>query len=565
MTPAIAAAAAPPASSAALKPVPSALKRRESSTSIASLPTPPRTKHKRKRKSSDDHSLDAHQASYSDDELDSDNDGMQAKRRKTQAQFDAEEEAFWMGALSPSKSALSDDAKADDTSAGGTKGDASTEDKLGPKRVSFEDEDDADEANSLVFRRLRNRDVVAPMSPPPSHRRKAVRRVRATKSMPGAAKTRSLRGSRTLRATKSLVVTATTETSPSPEELMAAPSTSRSTAAPPVAESSSSKVDKLPVIPEEPVAEEELSAVEALSEEAFSRYSTPSPPSTPKQKSILLRDSPENPFLDSTPLFDDSPATTVPSSTSPEGRDTSKATKSSVPQLATPKHDEDANGERPTMTYVYRGTKRVYPNPMYNPATGRARSPDPNSLLPPEHPDFTPDTRCPPKLLFPALRAVAAKRHKTAARRGDALTAGSSSTSRLQTGLETPVSGRLGGKAGPRRAHSPGKRELLGTDTRISPTPRQRTSPTPRPRVAPRATTPTPMRPGKPVSFSADRSDDEFERRTHSTEGSRYGEGVSDDDDDDEEAVPAVMPIKLDFGAPRMAGKRLDDDDDDAW
>ncbi|KIY42873.1 hypothetical protein FISHEDRAFT_79058 [Fistulina hepatica ATCC 64428] len=100
-----------------------------------------------------------------------------------------------------------------------------------------------------------------------------------------------------------------------------------------------------------------------------------------------------------------------------------------------------------------------------------------------------------------------------AAQRGDALTTGSSSTSRLQTSLEAPVPGRLGGKAGPRCLRSPGKHELLGTNTRISPTPRQRTSPTPRLRVASRATTPIPMCPGKPVSFSADWSDYDAPKR----------------------------------------------------
>lgn len=45
-------------------------------------------------------------------------------------------------------------------------------------------------------------------------------------------------------------------------------------------------------------------------------------------------------------------------------------------------------------------------------------SPPPNSLLPTDHPDFSPDTRCAPKVLFPEAHIknarIAAKKRKAA-------------------------------------------------------------------------------------------------------------------------------------------------------
>lgn len=48
-----------------------------------------------------------------------------------------------------------------------------------------------------------------------------------------------------------------------------------------------------------------------------------------------------------------------------------------------------------------RGVKRVYQNPMFNHAKNRPLSPPPNSKLPVEHPEFSPDPSCKPTLLFP--------------------------------------------------------------------------------------------------------------------------------------------------------------------
>ncbi|KAJ7808926.1 hypothetical protein B0H14DRAFT_3881199 [Mycena olivaceomarginata] len=98
---------------------------------------------------------------------------------------------------------------------------------------------------------------------------------------------------------------------------------------------------------------------------------TVSPPSTPLPRcngaASISRDSPENPFLVS-PLSsqDEAISDSVPSS----------------------------QEEKQTMAFVFRGVRRSLPNPHYN------ASINPNSQLPPEHPDFEPDERGVRKLLF---------------------------------------------------------------------------------------------------------------------------------------------------------------------
>ncbi|KAF9066982.1 hypothetical protein BDP27DRAFT_1423273 [Rhodocollybia butyracea] len=107
-----------------------------------------------------------------------------------------------------------------------------------------------------------------------------------------------------------------------------------------------------------------------------------SPPETPKSTRIA-RDSPENPFLAS-PL---------------DLNDVSSTSKS-------PRTPKEFPTEKPTITYVFRGVKKTYPNPYYDHERNRARSPDPNSLLPPEHEDFTPDLRGAPRALWPKKKKV---------------------------------------------------------------------------------------------------------------------------------------------------------------
>ncbi|KAJ7836409.1 hypothetical protein B0H14DRAFT_3870851 [Mycena olivaceomarginata] len=99
-----------------------------------------------------------------------------------------------------------------------------------------------------------------------------------------------------------------------------------------------------------------------------STSSTVSPPTTPTRASIL-RDSPDNPFL-----------------ASPLGsQDEVVVNESSLLE------------EKPTMAFVFRGVRRSFPNPYYN---ASRTSPNPNSQLPPEHPDFEPEERGVRKLLF---------------------------------------------------------------------------------------------------------------------------------------------------------------------
>lgn len=117
---------------------------------------------------------------------------------------------------------------------------------------------------------------------------------------------------------------------------------------------------------------------------------TPSPKTRRTKTAIPIRDSPNNPFLDSPPA--------------------SASTTNASPGIAE-EADKDGNeeegdamynvGDKPTVAFVHRGVRRQFPNPYHDPKTGRARPVNPNSLLPPEHEDYEPDFRCIPKVLFP--------------------------------------------------------------------------------------------------------------------------------------------------------------------
>ncbi|KAK0483377.1 hypothetical protein IW261DRAFT_1462974 [Armillaria novae-zelandiae] len=105
-----------------------------------------------------------------------------------------------------------------------------------------------------------------------------------------------------------------------------------------------------------------------------------SPPRTPKNKvQRPIRDSPNNPFLDPPGGVDDA-----------SGNEDDGASLSDRPYE-----------EKPTVTFVYRGVRKTFANPYYDPVKKGPVSPTPSSLLPPEHIDFSPDLRCPPKVLFP--------------------------------------------------------------------------------------------------------------------------------------------------------------------
>ncbi|KAJ7017406.1 hypothetical protein C8F04DRAFT_1406001 [Mycena alexandri] len=250
-----------------LPPVPRPLKR---SASVASLPTPPRTHHKRKRAGSKHSSRAA-----SDEELTATDDDDEQLIKEAE-----DEESFWLATNPASTTAAKNNA-----------------------------------APSLLYRRLQAQadtqtQGVAPVSPPPSHRK------------PPA---------------KTTVVPRT----PTPKSCstVSAPST------PPVS----------------------------------TRRNGSGAPS-------LLRDSPDNPFL-----------------SSPLG-----------PQDEVIVNDSDAvlgpQEEKPTMAFVFRGVRRSFPNPYYNTSpTG----PNPNSQLPPEHPDFEPEERGVRKLLFGVARKGGATKKKS--------------------------------------------------------------------------------------------------------------------------------------------------------
>lgn len=62
-------------------------------------------------------------------------------------------------------------------------------------------------------------------------------------------------------------------------------------------------------------------------------------------------------------------------------------------------------------TFFSRGVKTRFLNPLYDHANNRPLPPDPDSLLPVEHPDYTGDLTCPPKLLFPQARRSHTRAH----------------------------------------------------------------------------------------------------------------------------------------------------------
>ncbi|KAJ3571126.1 hypothetical protein NP233_g3963 [Leucocoprinus birnbaumii] len=129
-----------------------------------------------------------------------------------------------------------------------------------------------------------------------------------------------------------------------------------------------------------------------------------SPPKTPQKKRADLRKglkSPEFPIISDSP---DNPFYVVPGSPSPGEESESPRVDSVSPRTPTPAHLE-----KPTVTYVFRGVRREYQNPLYNHRENRPLSPPPQSLLPIEHPEYSPPVGCQPTVLFPG--APKAKRH----------------------------------------------------------------------------------------------------------------------------------------------------------
>ncbi|KAF9041620.1 hypothetical protein BJ165DRAFT_298990 [Panaeolus papilionaceus] len=132
--------------------------------------------------------------------------------------------------------------------------------------------------------------------------------------------------------------------------------------------------------------------------------SAASPPKTPRTRSETraasvamesppgLMDSPGNPFLD-TPVKERERRLGM-------GKETRR------------EEGEGKYVEKPMMSYVFRGVRRSYPNPMWNHAENRPRSPPPTSLLPIDHPEYSPPVHATPKLLFPEARMRGAPKKK---------------------------------------------------------------------------------------------------------------------------------------------------------
>jgi len=93
----------------------------------------------------------------------------------------------------------------------------------------------------------------------------------------------------------------------------------------------------------------------------------------------LLKDSPDNPFVDTPGKEDELPVLDLGNDVSPSPT------------------------EKPTVTYVFRGKRAQFANPYYVPPnespTAKAKR-EHKYHLPLDHPDYSPDPRCPPKRLF---------------------------------------------------------------------------------------------------------------------------------------------------------------------
>ncbi|KAL0057230.1 hypothetical protein AAF712_016137 [Marasmius tenuissimus] len=328
------------------------------SASTASLPTPPRTLRRRRNAKS----RRAAPVSSDDDSDVEEKRGRAVKRRKISSirEEDEDQEAFW--------------AADDDRLEQGSTKPKSTMSEPEMSLAGF-DESDSETTSFLSRRRFKqsaSSTGSAPVSPPPSYRR------------PRGAKVVNIKTTRQL-ALKAVV-----------EE-------------------------------REEGQKEEEKAVEKKEDASPGTIASP-PPATPKTPKaqirsgispmMLLRDSPDNPFLSSP----ESPSGTGPSTaTVAEGRG-----KGAVFE------------EQPFVQMVFRGVRKTYPNPYYDHKRGRPKSPDPNSLLPPEHPDYSPDLRGQPKVLWPTKKSKAAvEEPKTPTKKPLARTTPAAAAASLKTPPQT--------------------------------------------------------------------------------------------------------------------------------
>lgn len=311
-------------------PVRKSLKR---SASVASLPTPPRTRRDRERRqssrssaySSDDHSSEEEQSEAEPD----------ARQKRRKLEID-DEESFWMGGEAATESVGIKDA----ASRAGSNVDADSDAEETESRRSYSPKETfRSPSPGLAPHLLRKSQALASgasflASPPPSRRsapgKKSVT-VEDAKEMPSKEKGKG-------KESKTKEGAELSESSPPPPSLA------------------------LPLTPQ--MTRKRLE----------------------KKGLVLARDSPDNPFLDHG-----------------EGDDRPE-------QLPPAK-------EKPTMTYVFRGKKAEFVNPFYSPSTQtseRSKGKAPHEL-PIDHPDYSPDMKCPPKRLFAKPRRIASLPKRSAA------------------------------------------------------------------------------------------------------------------------------------------------------
>lgn len=116
-------------------------------------------------------------------------------------------------------------------------------------------------------------------------------------------------------------------------------------------------------------------------------------------------------------------------------------------------------GEKPTIDYVFRGTKTTFANPYY----GRDHQTE-ASLLPVSHPDFSPAPVPKPRLLFPQAMAAAAPAARSASKLGannDADAAACAAAREQARAMLDEEDENEGGVLGVRAADLDGSRKLL--------------------------------------------------------------------------------------------------------
>ncbi|KAH7905751.1 hypothetical protein BJ138DRAFT_1112194 [Hygrophoropsis aurantiaca] len=344
---------------------PRGLKRSASQASLASLPTPPRTHHKRSRSRARS-SASQHASDDSASELDEDLGGGYAARLRQgksggESQDDDEDSSRFVRKRRRTSAVLPGHDEEDDENAFWT-GRGGTSASVPKAQSASEETQEEDKSPSPALLRYRYK---APVSPPPSRRQSQAQTARDSSKI-------------------------------------------RTQSPPPAF--------RLPLPPVTPP------------KRLFIRPPSPSAaPVTPvksKPRKIWpVRDSPNNPFL----AGEDQGNEAGPSGW--ESSDDEEIVGEARVREGTPT-PKPTHEEKPTITYVFRGQKATFSNPLYDlPEEVIAAS-----KLPMEHPEFEVAEACPPRRLFSAgikrksrdrsidpliLSSLGAKRPRTAENRSD--------------------------------------------------------------------------------------------------------------------------------------------------